>query len=121
MAVLMRLLWLGLNRSVVSCSFSTSHSQCGGAAIQVQVETQGPVRVIGINRPDHCNAVNQTTAGQLYQAFKEFDSDPALHAAVLHGLGGNFCAGYDLKELATTGQQFQLPHNVGGGASPMVS
>ena len=28
---------------------------------------------------------------------KEFEHDPDLHCAVLHGLGGNFCSGYDLE------------------------
>ena len=75
--------------------------------------------MIGLNRPASRNAVNQATASQLYQAFKAFDSDQSANVAVLHGLGGNFCAGYDLKELATSGESFQLK-NVGEGPSPMV-
>merc|ERR1719225_72228 len=55
---------------------------------------------IGINRPSKRNCVNKTTADQLYEAFSDFENDESLNCAVLHGLGGNFCAGYDLSELA---------------------
>lgn len=88
----------------------------------IQVETRGKVRVIGINRPGSRNAINPKAANDLYQAFRAFDSDPAVHVAVLHGVGGNFCAGYDLKELASTatGAQIQLPKDIGEFPSPMV-
>lgn len=88
----------------------------------VRVESRGPVHVIGLNRPSHRNAVNKATAELLYQAFTQFESDPSLHVAVLHGVGETFCAGYDLKELAKAGDEFTLPgpEDIGGVASPMV-
>jgi enoyl-CoA hydratase len=36
----------------------------------------------------------------LREAFEAFEADEEAHVAVLHGFGGNFCAGYDLEELA---------------------
>ena len=67
----------------------------------VETWTEGKVRLIALNRPAQRNAVNRHTARLLFQAFKEFNSDESVHSAVLFGKGGNFCAGYDLKELAT--------------------
>ena len=58
------------------------------------------IMTIGINRPDKRNAVNTETSEQLKLAFEEFESDENMYCAVLHGLGGNFCAGYDLEELS---------------------
>lgn len=86
----------------------------------IQVETRGHMRVIGINRPHRSNAINPRAADDLYQAFGAFDRDPEVHVAVLHGIGGNFCAGYDLKELASTRDYSQLPDTVGEWPSPMV-
>ena len=31
---------------------------------------------------------------------QDFELDDDMYCAVLHGLGGNFCAGYDLEELS---------------------
>ena len=58
------------------------------------------IMTIGINRPDKRNAVNTQTGEELKLAFQEFEADDNMHCAVLHGLGGNFCAGYDLEELS---------------------
>merc|ERR1719219_1578457 len=59
-----------------------------------------PIVTIGINRPEKRNSVDTETSEALKLAFQEFEHDPDLHCAVLHGLGGNFCAGYDLEELS---------------------
>jgi len=59
-----------------------------------------PIVTIGINRPEKRNSVDTETSEALKIAFQEFEQDPDLHCAVLHGLGGNFCAGYDLEELS---------------------
>lgn len=67
----------------------------------VSFETDGPVAVVTIDRPDARNAVDGPTARALYDAFKRFDADEALSVAILTGKGGHFCAGADLKGVAT--------------------
>lgn len=66
----------------------------------VQTETDGPVRIITINRPERRNAVDLQTAQALFEAFTAFDIDDDASVAVLTGAGGAFCAGADLKALA---------------------
>jgi enoyl-CoA hydratase len=66
----------------------------------VQIERRGPVTVISLDRPEVRNAVDAEHAALLTEAFQEFDADPRAAAAVLHGRGGTFCAGADLKAVA---------------------
>lgn len=67
----------------------------------VVVRREGSVTTIGINRPDVRNAVDGETAAALADAFRAFDADSDAAVAVLHGEGGTFCAGADLKAVAT--------------------
>lgn len=67
----------------------------------VLVQRDGPITLIGINRPEVRNAVDGPTAAGLADAFRDFDSDPDASVAILHGVGGTFCAGADLKALGT--------------------
>lgn len=53
----------------------------------VETETIGRVFLIGINRPEKRNAVNQETAVQLYEAIETFEKTEDLYAAVLYGKG----------------------------------
>ncbi|XP_041468513.1 probable enoyl-CoA hydratase echA8 [Lytechinus variegatus] len=71
-----------------------------GSLRRVEVEREDKICLIGINRPDVRNAVDPETAKQLQVAFCRFEEDPELSVAVLYGKGGNFCAGWDLKNLA---------------------
>ena len=67
----------------------------------VLVERDGPVTIVSINRP-HCrNAVDGATARKLYDAFRAFDADAEASVAVFTGTGGYFCAGADLKAVAS--------------------
>ena len=68
--------------------------------MSVRIEQQGPVVTIIINRPDVRNAVNGPTACALADAFRRFDADDSAAVAVLCG-EGNFCAGADLKAVAS--------------------
>ena len=67
----------------------------------VLVERDGPVTIVSINRP-HCrNAVDGATARKLFDAFLGFDADAEASVAVFTGTGGYFCAGADLKAVAS--------------------
>ena len=63
-------------------------------------DTDGPVAVVTINRPEVRNAVDGPTAELLQGAFREFDADESLAVAVVTGAGGTFCAGADLTSIS---------------------
>lgn len=69
----------------------------------VTVERRGRIAIVAIDRPRMRNAVDLETASALAAAFRSFDSDDELDVAILTGIGGTFCAGYDLKALAAQG------------------
>ncbi len=75
--------------------------QVADAAKTVHVEIDGPVCVVTIDRPHARNAVDGATAAALSVALRLFDDDDSLAVAVLTGAGGTFCAGADLKAVAT--------------------
>lgn len=67
----------------------------------VRTDREGPVLVVTIDRPEVRNAVDPATAEALRTAFAAFAADDRLAVAVLTGAGGSFCAGFDLKAVAT--------------------
>lgn len=68
--------------------------------MEVEVEKNGKVWTVIINRPEVRNAIDYNTSRQLADAFRGFESDENACVAVLWGAGGTFCAGADLKALA---------------------
>ena len=66
----------------------------------VNIEHEGRVTIVTINRPPARNAVDGPTAALLADAFRAFDADDAHDVAVLTGAGGYFCAGADLKAVS---------------------
>ena len=69
--------------------------------MSVHVETDGPVAVVTIDRPEVRNAVDRPTADELAAAFRQFEDDDDLLVAVLTGAGRQFCSGADLKAIST--------------------
>jgi len=67
----------------------------------VNLELEGSLAIVTINRPEVRNAVDRPTAEALAEAFRGFDRDDRLAVAILTGTGGCFCAGADLKAVAT--------------------
>ncbi|HEU5368324.1 MAG TPA: crotonase/enoyl-CoA hydratase family protein [Ktedonobacterales bacterium] len=67
----------------------------------VTVERSGPVTTVILSRPEVRNAVDRQTAEALAEAFKAFDADPDALVGVLFGDHGHFCAGADLKAIAS--------------------
>lgn len=66
----------------------------------LKVEQHGDVFVLGINRAEKRNSLNN----QLIDEFIEFFANPPTEAraVVLHGHGEHFCAGLDLMEMLAT-------------------
>src|SRR5437763_6464178 len=67
----------------------------------VLVRRDAAVTTISLNRPEVRNAVDRRTAEALADAFRDFDADEDASVAVLHGEGGTFCAGADLKAISS--------------------
>ena len=65
----------------------------------IQVDHDGPITIITIDRPDMRNAIDRVHADLLADAFRSFDADDDASVAVLTGAGGTFCAGADLKAI----------------------
>lgn len=67
----------------------------------VRTERRPPLWLVTLNRPAARNAVDGPTAAALAEAFRVFEADPELHVAILSGAGEHFCAGADLKAVAS--------------------
>jgi enoyl-CoA hydratase/carnithine racemase len=71
----------------------------------IDVEVDGNVGLIAINRPAVRNAIDFDTANQIADALDDFESRSAVRAIIITGRGDFFCAGMDLKALTATGQR----------------
>src|SRR6516225_2234338 len=67
----------------------------------VRVDRCDRVLTVIHSRPEARNAVDSEHAEALYEAFLAFDKDDTADVAVFWGEGGSFCAGADLKRVAT--------------------
>lgn len=90
----------------------------GSDGVTVRIEKNGPVWTILHARPEARNAVTPESAKALEAAFLEFEAGDAL-AAVFHGEGGAFCAGWDLKYAARFSDEDLQREMVAGLAFPM--
>ncbi|HUJ57491.1 MAG TPA: crotonase/enoyl-CoA hydratase family protein [Kofleriaceae bacterium] len=87
----------------------------------LRVERSGPVTTVILDRPAARNAVDRATAQALADAFRAFDADDTARVGVLWGDHGTFCAGADLKALATGAPNRVEPQGDGPmGPSRMV-
>ena len=67
----------------------------------IKVEYEGPVTIVTIDRPEVRNCVNRETAEELADAWRAFDADDDAKVGVFCGEETGFCAGADLKAVAT--------------------
>ncbi len=66
------------------------------------VEREEGVATVTINRPGARNALNTPTLAELKSVFGDLSNDDAVRVVILRGAGDvAFCAGADLKEVAT--------------------
>lgn len=85
-------------------------------APELIVEVVPPLVVLKVNRPKARNAMTKAVAEGIAEALDRLDSSADLAVAVLTGLGGNFCAGMDLKRFAMG----ELPKIPGRGFAGFV-
>ena len=62
----------------------------------LEIQRQGAVARVFLNRPDVRNAFNDGVIAELTATFRELGQDASLHVIVLGGHGKAFCAGADL-------------------------
>jgi enoyl-CoA hydratase len=67
----------------------------------VEYEVLGNTALITINRPEARNAVNGDVANGIESALDQVEADDNIWVAILTGRGSVFCAGADLKAVAT--------------------
>ncbi|MEX2292454.1 MAG: crotonase/enoyl-CoA hydratase family protein [Acidimicrobiales bacterium] len=65
------------------------------------LERDGHVAIVTLNRPEVRNALSGEMIVRMADAWVEIDEDPEIRVAVVTGAAGHFCAGADLKEMAT--------------------
>lgn len=63
---------------------------------ELTVESDGPVRIVTLNRPDALNAVSTPMQLDLIRVWSQLAADPDARAVVLTGAGRAFSAGGDL-------------------------
>ena len=79
----------------------------GSESNTVVVEKLDAITIVTINRPRARNAVDGPTSKKLFDAFAEFDADPMSNVAILTGASEMFCAGANLKEVATGDREWR--------------
>ncbi len=89
--------WLEQRTAAVSTASAPNASEP-----VVEVERNGGLLTISLNRPDRRNALNIAMRDQLTEALELLDLDRTLDGAVLRGNGPNFSAGGDLDEFGST-------------------
>jgi enoyl-CoA hydratase/carnithine racemase len=67
----------------------------------VTVQRDGPVITLVLSRPERRNPLSHETMTELTARLREAGQDPSVRAVVLGAQGPVFCAGHDLRELAT--------------------
>jgi len=69
----------------------------------ILVERAEAIATVTLNRPQARNALSAELRRALWQTMRDLDADDGVAAIVLTGADPAFCAGLDLKELASTG------------------
>jgi enoyl-CoA hydratase/carnithine racemase len=67
------------------------------------VETETPIAVITLNRPDRRNALSYGLMKELISCLRELGAAPRIRAVILAAKGTVFSSGHDLSELTNAG------------------
>ena len=78
----------------------------------VRVESDGPLRIVRLSRPDQLNAINDELHLGLTRLFPQLSADAEARVAVITGEGRAFSAGGDFDLLDRMAKDRQLRHDV---------
>lgn len=67
----------------------------------LDIQTDGDLQTVTLNRPDRLNALNQPLAEALLAHFESLRRNTAVRVVILTGAGRAFSAGADLKAMGT--------------------
>lgn len=73
---------------------------------RIKIEIDAYIADVTLNRADKLNALDLKMFAALAEAADSIASDKSVRAVVLHGAGGNFCAGIDLSVLGESDFDF---------------
>lgn len=77
---------------------------------------EGRVAILTLDRPERRNALDDATVTGLREYMTRLEKDEAVGAIILTGSAPGFCAGSDLKELATMDVPGMCAHEADTGA-----
>ncbi len=81
----------------------------------IRVEKRNLVAIVTLNRPEHRNAANPEMRGELERIWLDLSEDDEINAIVLTGAGKAFCAGGDVKAMASRfGTEEGFRHSIEG-------
>lgn len=87
----------------------------------IQIERDGGVSVVTLNRPDVLNSFNRKMAVELRDAVLAAGADKSVRAVFLTGAGRAFCAGQDLAEATpSAGKDLDLGEMVRKSYNPVI-
>ena len=66
----------------------------------IQLERQGSILTLWLNRPESRNAMSLNMVNAIQQVFAHIAEDSSIRAVILRGKSGHFCAGGDIKDMA---------------------
>ncbi|MCZ6788378.1 MAG: enoyl-CoA hydratase/isomerase family protein [Chloroflexi bacterium] len=78
-------------------------------------ETDGPVAICRLNRPEKLNAMRSQTTQEMYDAWRGFNADKSLKVMIITGTGRGFTSGADVTHM---GEAQEDPGATPGLASP---
>ena len=96
----------------------------------VELEIDGPIARVWLNRPDKLNGITFEMLQQLKDAARTIDKNRDVRVVLLEGRGDSFCAGLDFGKVMTNPKKvgmwfipnilrgtnmFQEPYGVWGG------
>ncbi|HUA31266.1 MAG TPA: crotonase/enoyl-CoA hydratase family protein [Streptosporangiaceae bacterium] len=79
-----------------------AQAEAGSEAPHALIERRDHVLIVTMNRPAVRNALSGPMMALMRQAWDQVDNDPGIRVCVLTGAGGTFCAGADLKAMASS-------------------